>query len=160
MLNQAQEKYIKSITNGWVSFFYMLQRLPSIAFWGVKVKNLDEHQSLVTIKHRWTNQNPFGSVYFSALSGAAELSTGVLVQMYLQGRPAYSMLVIQSESNFFKKAKGVIKFECKEGEKVNFLIGKLKEPGQSGEIILNSQATDENGITVGSFNFKWSIKRK
>lgn len=160
MLNQAQEKYIKSITNGWVSFFYMLHRLPSIAFWGVRVKNLDGQESMITIKHKWANQNPFGSIYFSALSGAAELSTGVLVQLHLQGRPTHSMLVVQSESNFFKKAKGLIKFECKEGAKVFNLIENLKTSGESGELILISTATDENGVTVGSFNFKWAIKRK
>ncbi len=61
--------------------FYMLWRLPSLIFWGVKVARIDETASTVTLKHKWTNQNPFGSVYFSALNGAAELSTGILVQV-------------------------------------------------------------------------------
>jgi hypothetical protein len=160
MIKEAQVKYIKSITNSWLAFFYMFQRLPSIAFWGVKVKNLSDKESLITIKHRWTNQNPFGSIYFSALSGAAELSTGVIVQLHLQGRPTFSMLVVHSESFFYKKAKGLIKFECNEGDKVFTLIESLSSSGDSGEIVLNSKAIDENNIEVGNFKFKWSIKRK
>jgi hypothetical protein len=35
--------------------------------------------NVVSVKHRWINQNPFNSMYFAVQAMAAELATGALV---------------------------------------------------------------------------------
>ncbi|MFN3640594.1 MAG: DUF4442 domain-containing protein, partial [Flavobacterium sp.] len=58
---------------------FLFIKLPS-AFWcGVRVKRISEKECVVTVKHRWFNQNPFKSMYFAVQAMAAELSTGALV---------------------------------------------------------------------------------
>lgn len=140
--------------------FYMLWRLPSLIFWGVKVARIDETASTVTLKHKWTNQNPFGSVYFSALNGAAELSTGILVQAAIQGKNPYSMLVVESNAKFHKKAKGLITFTCSQGLQVIETIDHLEKNGGDAKLWLQAKALNEAGDLVGEFSFKWALKKK
>ena len=138
----------------------MLHRLPSLVFWGVRVKALNEVGCTVVMKHRWTNQNPFGSIYFSALNGAAELSTGLLCQLHLQGTSSFSMLVVGSKSTFTRKAKGRIRFICEEGNMVSDAIYKLTEAGMSTTFVLHSTAFNEEGQELANFEFTWSVMRK
>jgi hypothetical protein len=153
-------KYIKKITNSFIFSFGMLKHLPSLFFWGVRVKALTQESSTVTIKHGWTNKNPFGSIYFSALAGAAELSTGILVQLHIQGNASYSMLVVESTAQFLKKAKGTILFICDQGSLVQQSIDQLNVHEPSNSFVLHSKAIDESGIEVGHFTFTWSVKKK
>ncbi|MBK8700595.1 MAG: DUF4442 domain-containing protein [Saprospiraceae bacterium] len=156
----APASYRKKITNPFIYFFFMLWRLPSLIFWGVKVRYLSDAVAIVTIKHKWTNQNPFGSVYFSALNGAAELSTGIMVQSFLQGLGPYSMLVVESNATFVKKAKGRITFTCEEGSRVNGIIYEMEKSGIAQSFWLTSTGTDEAGDVIGKFSFLWSLKKK
>ena len=59
--------------------FFTLFKLPSAYFCGIKVKSITEEKSMVTVKHRWINQNPFKSMFWAVQGMAAELSTGILV---------------------------------------------------------------------------------
>ena len=90
---------------------FLLFKLPSAFICGVRVKTIDENQCVVSVKHRWINQNPFNSMYFAVQAMAAELSTGALVMFQIQksGRKI-SMLVANNKGNFTKKAKGRITF--------------------------------------------------
>jgi hypothetical protein len=48
---------------------FLFFKLPS-AFWsGVRVKSISKEQCIVTVKHRWFNQNPFKSMYFAGKEG-------------------------------------------------------------------------------------------
>jgi Domain of unknown function (DUF4442) len=152
--------YISRITNSFTFSLGMLKHLPSLFFWGVKVKALDEKNSTVLIKHGWSNKNPFGSIYFSALTGAAELSTGILVQLHIQNDNAYSMLVVASSANFLKKAKGTISFTCSQGDLVKDTIASLTESSPTASFTLDSAATDETGTIIGTFTYTWSVKKK
>ena len=68
--------------------FFLFFKLPS-AFWsGVRVKSISKEQCIVTVKHRWFNQNPFKSLYFAVQAMAAELTTGALVMMSSALQPA------------------------------------------------------------------------
>lgn len=137
----------------------MLWRLPSLVFWGIKLKYLSDNQCVVTIKQRWTNQNPFNSIYFSALNGAAELSTGLLFQLHLQEFEKYSMLVVSSKGLFKKKAKGRISFTCNDGDEIQKNILELKNSGDFFTFTVISVGTDESNAVVGEFEFTWSVKR-
>jgi hypothetical protein len=56
--------------------------LPSAFIVGVAC--VDEKQCVVSVKHRWINQNPFNSMYFAVQAMAAELATGALVMFQIQ----------------------------------------------------------------------------
>lgn len=152
--------YISRITNSLTFSLGMLKHLPSLFFWGIKVHSLDEKCSEVRIKHRWSNKNPFGSIYFSALTGAAELSTGVLVQLHIQDDNSYSMLVVASSAQFLKKAKGTVKFTCTQGDMVKNAIASLTDSAPTTSFVLESTANDESGTIVGTFSYTWSVKKK
>src|SRR3954469_1921429 len=95
---------------------FLFFKLPS-AFWsGVRVKSISKDKCVVTVRHRWINQNPFKSMYFAVQAMAAELTTGALVMMQIRhSGKKISMLVANNNGNFTKKATGRITFTCKDG---------------------------------------------
>ncbi len=141
--------------------WFLLFKLPSAWFCGVRLKSISASKSQVTVKHKWINQNPFRSLYFAVQNMAAELSTGVLVMQAIQSQnKKISMLVIEAHSEFFKKATGRIRFECLEGQKVNEMVSASLKENSSKEMTLFVKAFNENNDMVSQFNFKWSVKPK
>jgi len=140
---------------------FMLFKLPLAYFGGVRVVSITEKTSIVRIRHRWINQNPFKSMFWAAQGMAAEMSTGVLVMKGIQnsGRKV-SMLVTNQKGNFTKKATGKIRFECHHGDLV---INAINESIQSGEgriITMKSEGINKDGVSVSNFEFEWSLKVK
>jgi hypothetical protein len=140
---------------------FLFFKLPS-AFWcGVRVKIISEENCLVSVKHRWFNQNPFQSMYFAVLAMAAELTTGALVMYQIQkSGKKISMLVANNKGNFTKKARGRITFVCTEGLKIKEVIQQAIDTNQGQTIWLQSVGTDEKGDQVCVFSFEWTIKVK
>lgn len=140
---------------------FLIAKLPSAYLCGVRVKEINEQQCVVTVKHRWINQNPFRSMYFAVQAMAAELSTGALVMLAIKasGRPV-SMLVTQNKSVFTKKATGLIRFECTQGALVKQALEKTIQTGEGQTIWLEAVGTNEKGEKVSEFSFEWSIKAK
>src|SRR5882757_2812559 len=86
---------------------YLLTRIPSAFFSGIRVAAADETSCAVTVPFKWFTRNPFRSTYFACLGMAAEMSTGVLAMAAIYKRnPKISMLVVHAESAYFKKATG------------------------------------------------------
>ena len=110
--------YIRDLKTPWKMRYYFLKKLPSCWFWGVRVKAVSPHNCQVTIPYNWRSQNPFRSIYFAALAGAAELSTGTLALLALQGRGRISMLITGLEGEFVKKANTLTTFTCNDGEAI------------------------------------------
>ncbi|WP_293890762.1 DUF4442 domain-containing protein [Flavobacterium sp.] len=140
---------------------FLFLKLPS-AFWsGVRVKFISKEQCVVTVKHRWFNQNPFKSMYFAVQSMAAELTTGALVMTKIKdtGRNI-SMLVANNNSNFSKKATGKITFTCNDGYLIEEAIQKTIATGEGQTLWMKSIGKNENGEQVSEMNFEWSIKLK
>lgn len=135
-------------------------KLPSLWFWGVRVDTLNEEVCRIKIRYSWFTKNPFQSVYFSALSGAAELSTGLPVQRWATKEGNVSMLVIKSEAHFLKKAKGTIIFECNEVEKIAQTFSGLTKSGDHTELELHSEGRDKNNVIVATFTITWSLKKR
>ena len=136
-------------------------KLPSAWLCGVRVKNIDESQCEVSVRHRWINQNPFRSMYWAVQGMAAELSTGALVmdQIRASGKKV-SMLVAQNRSEFSKKATGKIKFTCYDGDKVATHIKKTIETGEGQTFWMKSIGINEEGMEVSVFEFEWTVKAK
>lgn len=100
-------------------------------------------------------------MYFAVQQMAAELSTGVLVMQHIEqsGSPL-SMLVIETSSQFHKKATGLITFECKDGELAQKKIEKSIHENSAQQIEMEVKAFDESKTTVSDFKFIWSVKPK
>ncbi len=141
--------------------FFLFFKLPS-AFWsGVRVKSISKEQCVVTVKHRWFNQNPFKSMYFAVQAMAAELTTGTLVMMQIKkSGKNISMLVANNNSNFSKKATGRITFTCNDGHLIEEAIKQTIATGEGQTIWMKSVGVNEKREQVSEMNFEWSIKLK
>ena len=140
---------------------FLFFKLPS-AFWsGVRVKSISKEQCVVTVKHRWFNQNPFKSLYFAVQAMAAELTTGALVMMQIKkSGKNISMLVANNNSNFSKKATGRITFTCNDGHLIEEAIKQTIATGEGQTIWMKSVGVNEKREQVSEMNFEWSIKLK
>jgi len=140
---------------------FLFFKLPSAFICGVRVKQIDEDKCVVTVKHRWINQNPFNSMYFAVQAMAAELSTGALVMFQIQKTgKEISMLVANNKSNFTKKATGRITFVCNDGALAQKAIQETIATGEGQTFWMKSIGTNENGIQVSEMDFEWSVRVK
>jgi hypothetical protein len=139
----------------------MLSSLPAAFFAGLKIEILDEQKAIISVRQKWFNKNPFHSIYFAVLSMAAEVSTGVLCMAAVYKRkPSVSMLVVKTESSFYKKATGKISFVCEDGDAINKTVEDAITSGEGKTIICKSISKNETGETVAAFYFTWSFKSK
>lgn len=140
---------------------YLLTKLPSAYFCGVRVFALENTYCSVKVKHNWFNQNPFNSMYFAVQNMGAELTTGALLMRAIKkSNQKISMLVLNQKSKFTKKATGVITFKCVQGKLID---EKIKETLNSKEGVtfwLQSEGFDERGDKVGTYDFEWTLKTK
>ena len=140
---------------------FLLTKLPSAFFSGVRVQYVDEEKCVVTVPYKWFSTNPFRSTYFACLSMAAEMSTGVLAMAHTyQSDPPVSMLVLKVDGNFVKKAVGLTSFSCEEGSRISQMIREAKASGKSTNITVRSVGTDKEGSIVADFYITWGFKVK
>ena len=140
---------------------FLLFKLPSAYLTGVRTKHIDDTTCIVTVKHRWINQNPFNSMFWAVQGMAAELTTGALVMQNIrQSGKKISMLVANNNATFTKKATGRITFACNEGHKIDDALAKAIETGEGQTVWLNANGVNADGTEVSSFNFEWTLKLK
>ena len=140
---------------------FLLLQLPTAFFSGVRIKSLQENVCITSVKHRWINQNPFGSIYFAVLAMAAELSTGTLVlQKIKASNKKVSMLVTHQKSTFLKKAKGRITFTCTDGKLIDDALKQSIQTGEGASFWMKSIGIDEENEVVTEMEFEWSLKVK
>jgi len=140
---------------------FLLAKLPSAYFCGVRLKSISDIKSSTSVKFKWINQNPFGSMFWAVQGMAAELATGVLVMQKIQASGKnISMLVASNNATFTKKAKGRITFVCADGSLVDTAIQETIETGEGQVVLMKAIGTNEEGIAVSSFNFEWTLKLK
>lgn len=143
----------------WKFRYFQLVKLPSLFFWGIKVQHIDSDRAEVTIPYRWTTQNPFGSIYFSAIAGAAELATGLLAFLAIEGNNV-SFLVVGVNGKFYKKATTKIVFICDQGQIIRDSISKAISSGQGEILTVKSMGYNEQNELVAEFEFTWSFKKR
>ena len=140
---------------------FLLFKLPSAYFCGVRTKHIDDEKCIVSVKHRWINQNPFNSMFWAVQGMAAELTTGALMMAKIkQSGKNISMLVANNNATFTKKATGRITFECNEGHLIDDAIIKAIETGEGQTIWMKANGKNQDGLEVSNFNFEWTIKLK
>jgi hypothetical protein len=160
-MNPAFRVFQQQITHPIKFRLFMLQRLPSALFAGLRVKVLDDQHAVVTVRYKWFNQNPFKSMYFAVQSMAAEMSTGLLAsgQVY-QRNPPVSMLVVGLEAKFVKKAVDMVSFTCRDGEAIDQAIESSIATGEGKTVKTHSVGTNLAGEVVSEFWITWSFKAK
>jgi hypothetical protein len=159
MANSA--KFLQLINNRFKFTLFLFSKLPSAFFCGVRVQSADENKCIVTVPYKWLSQNPFKSTYFACLSMAAEMSTGVLGLAHIyKSNPAVSMLVVNINGNFLKKAVGKTTFICNDGLAIKQTIEAAIFDGQGKTLIAKSTGTNAQGEVVAEFLITWSFKAK
>jgi hypothetical protein len=140
---------------------FIFFKLPSAFICGIRVKSIDKDQCVVTVKHRWINQNPFNSMYFAVQAMAAEMTTGAMVIDKIQSSgKKISMLVANNKCNFSKKATGRITFACQDGHLIEEAVQKTIATGEGQTFWMKSIGTNGEGAQVSEMDFEWSIRLK
>ncbi|AZQ57765.1 DUF4442 domain-containing protein [Maribacter sp. MJ134] len=136
-------------------------KLPSAWWSGVRLRHLDEKKAIVTVKHKWFNQNPFKSMFWAVQGMAAELSTGaMMIDQIRESGKKISMLVANNNANFSKKATGRITFTCEDGHLIKDALDKTIATGEGQTIWMKSVGVNEDGVVVSTFNFEWTVRLK
>ena len=153
--------FSKQMTSPLKFRMFLLSKLPSAYFSGVRVKSLDENKCEVSVPFKWFSQNPFRSTYFACLSMAAEMSTGALALGHLYKRiPPVSMLVVKTEGEYFKKAVDKTTFVCEDGSQIKKMIEEAVESGEGRTIRAKTIGKNKAGELVAEFFITWSFKSK
>ena len=160
-MNSSTEKFIKMVKHPVKFRMFLFAKLPAAFFSGVRIKEIDEGRSVVSVPYKWLTQNPFRSTYFASLAMAAEMSTGVLGMMHVYKRkPLVSMLITNMEASYFKKATGKTFFVCEDGKQIHDGIEESIATREPKSITVKSTGTNKNDEVIAAFLFTWSFKVK
>lgn len=164
MSNKFQTAATEAFRKDIISFkfnIFTLIKLPSAWFSGVRVKSLDYEKAEVTVPYKWFSQNPFQSTYFACLAMAAEMSTGLPCMMAIhKAKPGISMLVVDLQATFTKKATNITTFTCNDVQKVFETVERAKQSGKGETVETLAIGHDKFGDEVARFRVVWSFKQK
>ena len=159
-MNKADD-FIKLIKHPVKFRMFLLMKLPSAFFCGVRVKNISKEKAEVIVPYKWLSQNPFKSTYFACLAMAAEMSTGLLAMMHTyKNNPAVSMLVIGLQATYHKKATGITTFICEDGIAISDTVAAAILSGEGKTFKAKSVGRNNEGEIVAEFFIEWSFKAK
>jgi hypothetical protein len=160
-MNRNFDAFAKIVTHPLKFRLFLLSKLPSAYFSGVRVRQLEPGMASVSIPYKWFSRNPFRSTYFACLGMAAEMSTGVLAMAHLYGlKPPVSMLVVRADAEYFKKATGLTTFTCADGLLIGQAIADAVESGEGKKLTVKAIGTNESKEVVAEFFITWSFKQK
>lgn len=155
------DQFRKMALSPWRMKLYMLRSLPMAFLARLKVISLDEQSAVVSLPDQYLNKNPFRSIYFAALSMAAELSTGLLALAAVKDVDVpMSLLVLDLKASFEKKAIGTIIFTCDDGVLIKQAVELAMKSKEGQTITAESIGKNEQGEDVCNFQFTWTFKSK
>jgi len=158
-MNNNFPEFTKRIKSRFFFRQFLLMKLPSAFFAGLKIEIFNEQNATVSVHQKWFNTNPFHSIYFAILTMAGEMSTGVLCLGNIYKRhPAISMLVIEQRGKFHKKATGKILFTCVDGIKIMNAVEEAVSTGNAVTVECYSKGINANQEIVAEFWVTWSFK--
>jgi hypothetical protein len=140
---------------------FILTRVPIAWIAGVSLGHMDHASCQTEVKHRWLNQNPFKSMFWAVEGMAAEFSTGALcISRIRLSKRKISLLVVNLEASFTRKAVGKIVFRCDQGAEVDATIQNALSTMEPQLLRMRSVGVDSHGDQVAEFFFTWSFKAK
>lgn len=159
-MNRQQKKFIQTMQSPLKFKWFLVTKLPSVWFWGIRITELTSNRCELRMPFRWSTKNPFRSIYFAALSGAGELASGILCMLHLSGSGSFSMLVTGFEAQFHKKADRATRFICEDGDRLEAMLQTLTQPGQTGTFTMQVMGITIDEVHVATFKLTWSFKRR
>ncbi len=158
---KSKNKIEKLANSPFRMWFFMLWNLPLAFFARLRVDEMNMAKASISLPYNFMNKNPFRSIYFAALSMAAELSTGILAMAHVEKNPfPLSMLVLGVKAEFIKKARTRITFTCVQGELLKKTIAQSIDTKEGQSIEVFTEGIDTNGEVVARFWFTWTFKPK
>lgn len=156
-----RDRFIRMTTRRRSFYLFLLRSLPSALFAGLRVRSLNEDECVVSVPYSWFSKNPFRSTYFACLAMAGEMSTGTLALLHMrESAQKVSMLVVEMEAKYHKKATGLTKFICKDGRLLQAAIQYAVGRGQPQTCKAYTVGIDKKGDCVAEFWITWSFKSK
>lgn len=153
--------FIKSMKHPLKFRMFLLTKLPSAYFSGVRIREIDQSKCVVSVPYKWFSRNPFRSTYFACLAMAGEMSTGALAMTHIYGlKPPISMLVVNMQMTYTKKATGRTIFTCTDGDLFAKAIEEAVTTGEPRIVKARSVGKNENGEVVAEIFIDWSFKSK
>jgi hypothetical protein len=160
-LNKAARRFQKVFSTPALFRGMLLTKLPLFLFTGARVEHLDLNSCEVKLPFGWINKNPFGSMYFASIMMSAEATTGGLVLLHKENRPAdYSTIVSNISGDFKKAAYSQMTFVCDQGEEVDEYFARVDQSGErEAQVFTVEGRTAEHGV-VATVEVTWSMRRK
>jgi hypothetical protein len=156
---QASAHFLKLVNHPLKSRIFLLSKLPSAFFCGVRIQQAKDDTAVVTVPYTWFTTNPFRSTYFACLAMAAEMSTGILAMAHVyQKKPAISMLVVGLQSEYYKKAIGLTTFTCMDGNLFGEAIELATTSGVPQAVTATSTGVNAANEKVATFKVTWSFR--
>lgn len=156
----TQKNYLRDINNPLKMWFFFAAKLPTILFYGIRLKGCDLERASSTVPYNYRTKNPFRSIYAGAQFAAAEISTGVLVMATLRSLGNFSMLIVKTEIEYHKKATSTITFTCEEGNNILAIAQEAQRTQEGQTIRLLATGRQQSGEVVSKMWFTWSIKER
>jgi hypothetical protein len=157
----AMERAMRRMRSPFLFQAYLIARLPIAWIAGMRLKSLSPEACQATMPYRWLSQNPFRSIYFATQAMAAELSTGALALLAVEGtRPAVAMLVVGLEASYSKKASSKVTFTCTEGARLFDAVERAIATGEGQTITVETVGQLADGTEVSRFRITWSFKQR
>ena len=159
LMNNNFPEFNKRINSNFFFRQFLLAKLPSAYFAGLRITAFNDRSATVSVKQKWFNQNPFRSIYFAILTMAGEMCTGVLcLGNTYKRKPAVSMLVVEQHGKFHKKATSTILFTCTDGNKIMQAVENAVATGNAVTVECYSKGLNSNNEVVAEFWVTWSFK--
>ncbi len=158
MSKMSPAKVTEAFLTPWKLKWYFLQKLPTAFWWGLRVRYLSEDRCEVQIPFNWRTQNPFNSIYFAALAGAGELSTGAMALVATLAYGNISMLVVEQKAEFYKKANSEVRFVCEQGQEVRHVIQQAIDKSEAQQLTMHSNGYNSVDEMVCKVSITWSFR--
>ena len=150
---------IQLLKSPWKLKFFFLFKLPLAFITGLKIVSLTEESASIGIRYGYFTKNPFRSIYFACLAMAAELASGTLALLHTKDKkPSISMLVVGMKAEFYKKAVGVVRFECLDGAKIKAAVEQAVHTSEGTTVEATSSGFDDQRQEIARFVITWSFK--
>jgi hypothetical protein len=160
-MNPKATSLIHKMASPWRQRLFLFLKLPAAWFSGIRIMELHQERSVVTVNYKWFTKNPFRSTYFACLAMAAEMSSGILAMMQVyKRRPKISMLVVKMEANFLKKATGRTYFTCEAGKDFERIVDDCIRMKEARTYIATAIGRNEQQERVAEFYITWSFMVK
>lgn len=160
-MNNEQRRIASKITRPFYLWIFMLGNLPMGLIAGLRIRQLDENKTVVSVPFKYLNKNPFRSIYFAVQSMAAEMSTATACLLAVAGhKPSVAFIIVDMKANFMKKATGRVFFTCEENQKAFQAVEKCMDNSSAEEATFHTVGRMADGTVVAEFSFTWSFKQR